>query len=168
MKGTPEKPRDGLQQRAIDLLNKTKISFTSFDVMIDSDVREILKEISRCSSFPQIFIHKKFVGGLYFFEEIIKNNKISTYVPTTEIELPMREKIYKLMAKGVYMVFMRGKPSYPSCKGSMKMMQLFRKSYPWILYNPKKPELELDFFDLNKDDNFQLELLKYTKYSEIP
>lgn len=80
----------------------------------------------------------------------------------------MREKIYRIMSKGVYMIFMRGTPIYPTCQQSRLMVEIFRKHYPWVLSNPKKPELELEHFDLSRDDEIQLMLLKYTKFSEIP
>lgn len=115
-----------------------------------------------------MFINKKFAGGLHFLEEIIENNKISNYIPTTEIELPIKEKIFKLMAKGTYMVFMRGKPAYPNCNASMKMMQLLRNHYPWVLKNSKQPELNLEYFDISQEEGLQLSLLKYAKFGEIP
>ena len=74
--------------------------------MGDSDVREILKEQSRWSSFPQLYVNKKFLGGLAFIEDFVARHKVNTYIPTTEIDLPIRDKIFKLMNKGVYMVFM--------------------------------------------------------------
>ena len=52
MKGTPDKPQDGYQERAVKMLDEMKVRYTSFDVMTDSDLREILKEYSRWNSFP--------------------------------------------------------------------------------------------------------------------
>jgi glutaredoxin-related protein len=110
-----------------------KVRYTYFDVMTDSDLREILKEYSRWNSFPQLFIRGKFVGGLNFLEDNVKSGRISNYIPTTEILLPMREKIYRIMSKGVYMIFMRGTPIYPTCQQSRLMIEIFRKHYPWVL-----------------------------------
>lgn len=145
------------------------VRYSSFDVVTDSDLREILKEHSRWNSFPQIFIRGKFIGGLNFLEDNIKSGRISNFIPLTEILLPMREKIFRLMKKGVYMVFMRGTPVYPACQQSRLMIEIFRKNYPWVLKHPKGEELlELEHFDLSRDDEIQLQLLKYTKFSEIP
>ena len=93
LKGTPDAPLDGYQKRAVELLKSAEITYTFFDVTSDSDVREILKEISRWNSFPQLFVKKKFIGGLHFIEEMIETNKVSSYIPTTEVKLPMRLKI---------------------------------------------------------------------------
>ena len=118
MKGTPKAPVDGYQARAIEYLDSMKVKYGWFDVTVDSDVREIVKEQSRWNSFPQLFIRGKFVGGLFFIEDMITSGKISNYIPMTELNLPHRDKIYNLMAKGTYMIFMRGKPLYPTCQAS--------------------------------------------------
>ena len=72
------------------------------------------------------------------------------------------------MSKGTYMVFMRGTPMYPTCQGSMHLMRLFRENYPWILRNVRKPNLELEYFDLAKDEKIRFELLRFAKFSEVP
>ena len=89
------------------------MKYAHFDVMQDADVREMVKEISQVSSFPQLFIKQKFAGGLFFITDIIDQNKISTYIPMTELMLPMKDKIRNLMGKGTYMIFMKGIPNYP-------------------------------------------------------
>ena len=48
------------------------------------------------------------------------------------------------------------------------LMELIRKHYPWVIKNPKSKIDELEHFDLSKDDEIQLMLLKHTKFSEIP
>jgi len=69
LKGKRETPFDGYQRKAIEILQEEKVRFTFFDVMDDPDVREILKEYSRFTAYPQIYINEKFVGGLSFLEE---------------------------------------------------------------------------------------------------
>lgn len=67
--------------------------YTYYDVMNDQDLREILKEISRCSSYPQLFVDQKFVGGLTFLKEAYENGGLASVIPSTEVMLPMRNKI---------------------------------------------------------------------------
>ena len=52
MKGTRENPKDGYQHNAIKLLESQGVMFTTFNVSADSDVREILKDMSRHNAFP--------------------------------------------------------------------------------------------------------------------
>jgi len=37
-----------------------------------------------------------------------------------------------------------------------------------VLENPKKPELELEYFDLSRDEEIQDQLFKFTKFFDIP
>ena len=69
IKGTKRKPFDGYQKEAIQILDQSKVRYTVYNVMNDPDLREILKEISRFPSYPQLFIEKKFVGGLNFLRQ---------------------------------------------------------------------------------------------------
>ena len=50
-------------------MDESKVRYTWYNVMNDPDLREILKEISRFGSYPQMFIERKFVGGLVFLRE---------------------------------------------------------------------------------------------------
>ena len=72
------------------------------------------------------------------------------------------------MKKGVYMIFMRGTPQYPTDANSMTLMSLFRDHYPWVVRNAKKPELNLEYFDIEKSPGFEFELLRHAKFGEVP
>ena len=52
IKGTKSNPFDGYQREAIQILDKSKVRYTVYNVMHDPDLREILKEISRFTSYP--------------------------------------------------------------------------------------------------------------------
>ena len=52
MKGTREEPEDGYQDDFVQLLDSQKINYTTFNVIGENDVREILKETARYNSFP--------------------------------------------------------------------------------------------------------------------
>ena len=115
LKGSIEKPFDGYQRKAIEILREEKVRFTYFNVMNDPDVREILKEYSRFTAYPQIYINEKFVGGLSFLEEGAKLGGLTHCVPSTEVMLPMKEKILQLIKKSRLMCFMRGSIDFPRC-----------------------------------------------------
>lgn len=81
LKGTPTNPRDGYQEEVVDLLEKNKVRYTYYDVMSDPDVREILKEYSKITSYPQIFVQgQPMQGGLvYMREEAAKGNFVNLF-----------------------------------------------------------------------------------------
>ena len=93
MKGSASRPFDGYQKEAIDILNANKVRYYSYDVMGDPDLREILKEVSRFNSYPQLFVEQKFIGGLNFIRNANEHGGLAVAIPSTEVMLPMKEKI---------------------------------------------------------------------------
>ncbi|TNV78818.1 hypothetical protein FGO68_gene1296 [Halteria grandinella] len=161
MKGTPTKPYDGYQQEAIQLLDKERIRYAFFDVMKDPDVRELLKEYSKCQSYPQVFISGQFMGGgLTYMKELDSLGKLSHAFPQTEIIVVAQQKIEKLVSKGKYMVFIRGMPNHPVCLESKKMMDMLQR-YPRCMK-------ELEHFDLTKDAEITKSLIEYSNFREVP
>ena len=94
--------------------------------MHDPDLREILKEISRFSSYPQLFIDKKFVGGLNFLVDAHLSGGLASVIPSTEVMLPMREKIQKLIEKGRIMLFIEGALDFPTSMDSEAMVNIVK------------------------------------------
>ena len=88
--------------------------YTIYNVMNDPDLREILKEISRFSSYPQMFIEKKFVGGLNFLRNAHEHGGLTSVIPSTEVMLPMRKKILELISKQRIMLFIEGTIDFPT------------------------------------------------------
>lgn len=99
----------------------------------------------------------KFLGGLTRIREIVESDKISHYFPTSEILIPMNEKLQKLICKGKFMLFLNGVPDYPVCAQSKKMMAVLQKY-----------DVKLDFFDLTTDKEIGPSLVSYAKYSNFP
>lgn len=127
IKGSKKKPFDGYQREALRILNEADVRFTVYDVMRDPDLREILKEISRCSSYPQIFIDKQFIGGLNFLKNAEENNTLTTVIPSTEVKLCLRDQIINLIKKGRIMIFLNGTLDYPTDFDSEEIALIFRE-----------------------------------------
>ena len=88
--------------------------YTVLDVIPDPDLREILKGISRCPSYPQLFIESKFVGGLNFLKKAQEDGGLASVIPSTEVKLDNHEKIAKLIQKARIMIFLEGTLEYPT------------------------------------------------------
>lgn len=54
MKGTPDAPRCGFSRTLVGLLREEDISFETFDILEDQDVRQELKELSNWPTYPQV------------------------------------------------------------------------------------------------------------------
>ena len=63
MKGTPDFPRCGFSANTVDILNRTNVSFNSFDILTDMELRESVKEFSNWPTYPQLFFKGELLGG---------------------------------------------------------------------------------------------------------
>ena len=114
IKGSRKRPFDGYQREAIEILDESKVRYTYYDVMRDNDLREILKEYYRCTSYPQVFIDKKFVGGLNFLKKAKREGGLASVIPSTEVRLDKSEKIFQLIQQGRIMLFLDGSLKHPA------------------------------------------------------
>ena len=59
------------------LLNKKKVSYTEFDIAIDSSKRQEMQEKTKgARTIPQIFFDDKHIGGYVELRELEKNNQL--------------------------------------------------------------------------------------------
>ncbi|ABZ94361.1 Grx4 family monothiol glutaredoxin [Leptospira biflexa] len=63
MKGTPEMPQCGFSAGVVSTLKQQGISFGSFNVLSDMNIREGIKEYTNWPTIPQLYINGEFVGG---------------------------------------------------------------------------------------------------------
>lgn len=129
----------------------------------DPDVREILKEYSRFSSYPQLFCHGKFLGGLNFLRETELKGGLASYIPSTEVLLPVQQKIALMVTKGEVMLFLNGTIEVPQCAGSQKLVDLLNSS-PFA----EKFKGEIATFDLETDAGIKQALIEYSNLKEVP
>lgn len=74
MKGLPSAPRCGFSRQIVDLLNEENISYDSFDILQDEEVREGLKKFSDWPTYPQLYVNGELVGGLDIVTELKEDN----------------------------------------------------------------------------------------------
>eukprot|EP00698_Gefionella_okellyi_P010432 TRINITY_DN2706_c0_g1_i1.p1 TRINITY_DN2706_c0_g1~~TRINITY_DN2706_c0_g1_i1.p1 ORF type:complete len:271 (-),score=56.95 TRINITY_DN2706_c0_g1_i1:544-1356(-) len=80
MKGTPDEPKCGFSAEMLELLNSEQIVCGAFNVLDDDEVREGLKSFSNWSTFPQLYVHGKLVGGLDVVKQLVEENKLHSLV----------------------------------------------------------------------------------------
>jgi len=81
MKGTPAAPRCGFSSKAVNLLQKEGITFSSFDILTDNEVRNGLKKYSNWQTYPQLYIKGKLVGGLDIMQELQEQGELKSMIP---------------------------------------------------------------------------------------
>lgn len=63
MKGNAEMPQCGFSANTVAILKHLGISFNTFDILQDMDIRQGLKEYSNWPTFPQLYFKGKLLGG---------------------------------------------------------------------------------------------------------
>ena len=83
MKGTPETPRCGFSRTAVELLQGAKITFSTFDILGDEEVRQGLKKYSNWPTYPQLYGDGKLVGGLDIMKELNEEGELADNLPAS-------------------------------------------------------------------------------------
>jgi monothiol glutaredoxin len=63
MKGNKLMPQCGFSNNVVQILNSLGISFETFDVLSDMEIREGIKEFSNWPTIPQVYVKGEFIGG---------------------------------------------------------------------------------------------------------
>ena len=78
MKGTRQFPACGFSNAVVQILKKEGVSFETFNILADPDVRQGLKEYSNWPTFPQLYVGGKFVGGCDIVTEMHQNGELTS------------------------------------------------------------------------------------------
>lgn len=76
MKGSPTEPRCGFSRKIVELLSSNDISFSSFDILSDQEIREGLKTFSDWPTYPQLYVKAELVGGLDIVKEMAEGGDL--------------------------------------------------------------------------------------------
>ena len=63
MKGNKLMPQCGFSNNVVQILNSLGMSFDTFDVLSDMEIREGIKEFSNWPTIPQVYLKGEFIGG---------------------------------------------------------------------------------------------------------
>jgi monothiol glutaredoxin len=76
VKGTPQAPQCGFSAATMELFQKMNVPFHSVDVIVNSDIRRTLPEVSKWPTFPQVFIDGKLIGGCDIIREMYDSGEL--------------------------------------------------------------------------------------------
>lgn len=78
MKGSAEEPKCGFSRTIIGILHEAGISFSTFDVLGDEEVRQGLKAYSNWPTYPQLYAQGKLIGGLDVIKELVEAGELES------------------------------------------------------------------------------------------
>ena len=84
MKGTKLMPQCGFSNNVVQILNALGMSFETFDVLSDMEIRQGIKDYSEWPTIPQVYVKGEFMGGSDILIETYNNGELKEKL---EIEL---------------------------------------------------------------------------------
>jgi Grx4 family monothiol glutaredoxin len=85
MKGSPDAPRCGFSRQIVELLQGEKVSFGTFDILTDEEVRQGLKTFSNWPTYPQLYADGKLLGGLDVVKELQEEGELQDALPAAAV-----------------------------------------------------------------------------------
>jgi monothiol glutaredoxin len=77
MKGTKQFPACGFSNSVVQILNREGVTFETFNILSDPEVRQTLKEYSSWPTYPQLYVGGKFVGGCDIVTEMHRTGDLA-------------------------------------------------------------------------------------------
>ncbi|MFA6235996.1 MAG: Grx4 family monothiol glutaredoxin [Bacteriovorax sp.] len=76
MKGTSDMPQCGFSANVCKILNHIGVSYGTFNILSDMDIREGLKQFSNWPTYPQLYVKGQLVGGNDIVMEMMNNGEL--------------------------------------------------------------------------------------------
>eukprot|EP00445_Apocalathium_hangoei_P031095 CAMPEP_0203920978 /NCGR_PEP_ID=MMETSP0359-20131031/61195_1 /ASSEMBLY_ACC=CAM_ASM_000338 /TAXON_ID=268821 /ORGANISM="Scrippsiella Hangoei, Strain SHTV-5" /LENGTH=349 /DNA_ID=CAMNT_0050848577 /DNA_START=39 /DNA_END=1088 /DNA_ORIENTATION=- len=161
MKGSKSEPFCGFSRKAIDMLNKHDIEYSTFDILQDQEVREGLKDYSNWKTFPQLYIGGELVGGLDIMKEMEEDGSLVEAIQSAaggeEDAGDINTRLKGLINKADVMLFMKGNKEEPHCGFSKKAVAMLQEH-----------KIEFDTFDILGDEDVRQGLKEYSNWKTFP
>ncbi|KAM9549464.1 glutaredoxin-3 [Guaruba guarouba] len=154
MKGSPKEPRCGFSKQMVEILNKHGISFSSFDIFSDEEVRQGLKTYSNWPTYPQLYVSGELIGGLDIVKELEASGELDTVCPKAE---KLENRLKALINKAPVMLFMKGSKQVAKCGFSKQIVEIMNNT-----------GVDYETFDILEDEEVRQGLKTYSNWPTYP
>ncbi len=76
MKGTKLMPQCGFSNNVVQILNSLGMTFETFDVLSDMEIRQGIKDYSNWPTIPQVYLKGEFLGGSDILVEMYNSGEL--------------------------------------------------------------------------------------------
>ncbi|MEX0588765.1 MAG: Grx4 family monothiol glutaredoxin [Cyanobium sp.] len=76
MKGNKLMPQCGFSNNVVQILHSVGVSFETFDVLSDGEIRQGIKEFSEWPTIPQVYVKGEFIGGSDILIEMYNSGEL--------------------------------------------------------------------------------------------
>ncbi|XP_019327287.1 PREDICTED: glutaredoxin-3, partial [Aptenodytes forsteri] len=154
MKGSPKEPRCGFSKQMVEILNKHGISFSSFDIFSDEEVRQGLKTYSNWPTYPQLYVAGELIGGLDIVKELEASGELDTVCPKAQ---KLEDRLKILINKAPVMLFMKGSKQTAKCGFSKQIIEIMNST-----------GVDYETFDILEDEEVRQGLKTYSDWPTYP
>lgn len=77
MKGDRNAPRCGFSKQLIQIMNEAAVTYETFDILSDEEVRQGLKTYSDWPTYPQVYVNGELQGGLDIIKEMNTSGELT-------------------------------------------------------------------------------------------
>lgn len=82
MKGNADMPMCGFSANTVAILKNLGVSFKTFNILNDPDIRQGLKEYSNWPTYPQLYIKGQLIGGNDIVTAMFQNGELQEFLKT--------------------------------------------------------------------------------------
>ncbi|XP_038161108.1 glutaredoxin 3 [Cyprinodon tularosa] len=154
MKGSPQEPRCGFSRQLVGLLKEHHVTFSSFDILQDEEVRQGLKTFSNWPTYPQLYVDGELVGGLDIVKELAASGELENICPK---EVSLEQRLQAAINRGPVMLFMKGTKEAPRCGFSRQILEILNGT-----------GLDYDTFDILQDEEVRQGLKTFSNWPTYP
>lgn len=80
MKGNADMPMCGFSANSVAILKNLGVSFNTFNILNDAEIRQGLKEYSNWPTYPQLYVKGQLIGGNDVITEMYKNGELQEFL----------------------------------------------------------------------------------------
>ena len=80
MKGNADMPQCGFSANSVAILKNLGVSFNTFNILNDPEIRQGLKEYSNWPTYPQLYVKGQLIGGNDVITEMFKNGELQEFL----------------------------------------------------------------------------------------
>tara|TARA_B110000908_G_scaffold144772_1_gene174622 strand:+ start:125 stop:442 length:318 start_codon:yes stop_codon:yes gene_type:complete len=82
MKGSPTFPQCGFSAHVISILDAEGVSYASYDILQNDELRSNIKEYSNWPTIPQLYVRGEFIGGADIVHEMYDSGELTRILHT--------------------------------------------------------------------------------------
>jgi len=158
IKGTKDEPQCKFSRQLVEIMKGYEVEYSTFDILLDDEVRQGLKEYSNWKTYPQLYVHGELIGGIDVVKDMHEDGGLSGIFPDDcKSEQKLEDRLKSLIRKAPVMLFMKGHPDAPKCGFSSKIVATLREN-----------EVNFDSFDILSDEDVRQGLKDYSNWKTYP